>query len=107
MKSSIETWAAKGNTFIASKKFTPVNRRQRKAQEKEILKIGRILSDTEARFLNQLFDENDTSSYKELYDFYLAQYQRNIKACALNYNPKTVFINSYYFMDTYKAVEGC
>jgi len=85
-------------------KTTPVNRSQKKIFQKEYVAAAKHLQNTEANFLNQLFDESSTHDYATLYTFYHNQYLRNVRVAKRLVSCKLIEINETYFSDTYKSV---
>ena len=85
-------------------KITPVNRQQKKRFQKEYVAVAKHLQNTEANFLNQLFNEADNNSYEALYTFYHDQYLNNVRVAKRLVNMNTIEINETYFSDTYRSV---
>ena len=85
-------------------KTAPINRSQKKLFQKEYVAAAKHLQNTEANFLNQLFDESSPHDYATLYTFYHNQYLNNVRVAKRVVGCKTIEINETYFSDTYKSV---
>lgn len=89
---------------LAKLRQYPQNRPQRRAVFAEYQRIFDVLFSTEQRFINSLFDSDfDWCSYSKLYQFYLEQYQKNIKYLEVSLKPEWWEINEQYFVKNFKS----
>ena len=83
----------------------PVNREQKRKMYFEYKRNASKLIDAENAFLTALFTEDATFSYKELYDFYLTNYNNLIGWMQKNRMFKVTVPDTYYFSNEYYPLE--
>jgi hypothetical protein len=81
------------------------NRQHKRAMEKEAKKLLENLTVLEVWFLNELFNDDVSASYKQLYDHYWKQYVDEIERLRKIVKPKYFRVNSDYFWQNYGPVE--
>ena len=89
--------------------YTPNNRQVKREMLRERDKINSsvgTLLQIEDEFIGNIFN-NDVNSYKEIYNFYLAQFIDHSNYHAERLKLKYYKINSYYFKNNYQPLELC
>lgn len=89
--------------------YTPkidiVNRERYRKFYHEAMKVEEFLGEVEQRFYEQLFNEEDTNSYKQLYDHYLSQFEYNFDWVMVNCKLRVTNVNSFYFVQHFSPIE--
>ena len=87
-------------------KFEPKNREQRRKVEKEIQKALPVFVQIEQDFLQELFDEENQNSYKDIYTRHLEHWNKTIDEWIKLKRLKCVFVNRFYLEEQYKPIES-
>ena len=80
------------------------NRSQRRKFEKEALSIIEDLEKVNTEFLYHLFDDNDKSSYKELYSKFNGRWHKTITDILKSRKINNLAIDKLWFNNNYKPL---
>lgn len=91
--------------FNVVPKFKPRNRQELRFMLSEIRRISDQLEPIEYKFLNFLFNFEESIEYKDLYNSHLEEYKEAIKSTESIVKPKSVTIDPDYFFKVYYPIE--